>query len=134
MKGHVKRAIEVVEACGFELDEQASHHGTRVYRHPNAPEEPPIKIFSGASEAACITHIRRAQRIAETGWSGPKMPTTIGERYKQQRAEKQLKRDREFAEYKARAEKAEAHYQNWRAEEAADNHRREIERLMMPGR
>lgn len=133
MKGHVKRAIELLESVGFTLDEDASHYGNRVYRHPNSPDEP-LKIFSGASEPACISVMRKAQRIADTGWSGPAMPRTIGERTKIKRAEDKRRRSTAIAAHAARGMKAEEHYQNWRAIEAADNHRRAIERLMMPGR
>lgn len=133
MKGHVKRAIELLESVGFELDTDASHFGNRVYRHANSPDEP-LKIFSGASEPACITVMHKAQRIADTGWSGPAMPRTIGERNREQKAQKKRRVQREIREHAERGAKAEEHYQSWQAIEAADRHRREIERLMMPGR
>lgn len=97
MKGHVRRAIQVAETLDFRIDEDASHHGTRVYWHPNAPEER-IKLFSGASEPACIAFIRKANQIAETGWSGPTMPRTIAERVRTRQAEDRLKRQRAKAE------------------------------------
>ena len=132
MKGHVKRAIEVLESVGFELDTEASHHGTRVYRHANSPDEP-LKIFSGASEPACITVMRKAQKIADTGWSGPAMPRTIGERIIELRRQKKIANDAAKRAYSERAARAEERYRDWRAVEAADSHRRQIERLMMPG-
>lgn len=101
MKGHVRRAKQLAEALDFRLDEDASHHGTRVYWHPNAPEQR-IKLFSGASEPACIAFMRKANNIAETGWAGPTMPTTIGERIKARKAEDKLKRERQKADYERR--------------------------------
>lgn len=132
MKGHVKRAIDVARTLDFRPDEDLTRRGVRVYWHPNSPDER-IKLFDGASEPACIAFARKAHQIAETGSQGPSLPRTIGEAHKRNQAAMRLRRERERAAHAARGRMAEQLHQSWQAIEREDNHRRSIERLMMPG-
>ena len=86
MKTFVRRAIDTFDALGFHYDDARSdpHRRSRVYVHPNDPDQP-IKIWEGASEAFCVTAIRRANHIAGLGQVGPKLPTTIKERHRAER-------------------------------------------------
>lgn len=133
MKGHIKRVLDTMNALDFRRDDDLSRPGKMVYWHPNSPEER-INVFPGASETACIAIIRKAQTIADTGWSGPAMPRSIGERNAVRRNETRRAREREITAHAERGAKAEKHYQECRAIEREDQHLREMRQLMMPGR
>lgn len=105
MKTYVRRAIDTVDALGFEYDATRSDptRRSRVYVHPNDPEQP-IKIWEGASEAYCVTIIRRANQIAGLGTVGPKLPTSIRERHRAQREAAKARDEQLRAQAKHRAD------------------------------
>ena len=132
MNGHAKRAIKMLEALDFRIDDERSIKGERYYWHPNQPDQR-LKVYAGLSEAASKAIQQKANKIADTGWSGPAIPTSVKERA---RIKKQDTKRREAAEREARrkrAEAAEERYQRNQRLRAADDRMREIQSLMQPG-
>lgn len=87
MKAHVKRAIETLEALGFEnrASDYLRQQRKRMYLHPFYPDEAPIRLWDGASEAACHAATAMAYKITELVQSAPKAATTLKERYRAQK-------------------------------------------------
>lgn len=137
MKGHVKRAIDTLEALGFTRTDD-TRYGRSVYTHPYDPDCP-LKVWAHMSEAAAIALQRKANAIARTGHQGPTMPKSIGERHRLQRQQQKARLDREARERAARRHHAPQVPSS--AEQAAkrreliegERHRRDIEDLMRPG-
>ncbi|EOM78053.1 hypothetical protein DW322_11210 [Rhodococcus rhodnii] len=129
----MKRVIDTLNALDFRRDDDASRPGKTVYWHPNSPDER-LNIFHGATEPACISLICKAQKIADTGWTGPAMPRTIGERNAIRRNEQRRHRERDITAHAERGARAERRYQSWRAIETEERRQRELRQLMMPGR
>lgn len=132
MNGHAKRAIKMLEALDFRIDEERTSKGERYYWHPNQPDQS-VKVYAGLSEAASKAIQQKANRIADTGWPGPAIPTSVKERA---RVKKQDAKRHEAAEREARrkrAEVAEERYKRNQRLRAADDRMREIQSLMQPG-
>jgi hypothetical protein len=94
MKSHVRRAIETLEALGFEnrANDYDRAQRRRLYLHPNYPDEAPIRLWDSASEAACTGASARAYKIVDLADAGPRPATTIRERYRAQREREELER------------------------------------------
>ncbi len=81
MKGHVKRTMEVLEALGFTRHDDQFGRRKWSFTHAFQSEgDPPLKVWEGQSEAACIAVQQKAHAIVETGTSGPKMSKNVGRR------------------------------------------------------
>lgn len=150
MKSHVKRAIETLEALGF--DNRAGDYDRkmrkRLYFHPWYPDEAPIRLYEAGSQAACRSAEAMAHKIVELGHAGPKSAETVRERYEAQRDREAREQSERFTaelrragQRRARMSKqeleAEAMRQLSRADRLAlcreEDNRRYIERLMVPG-
>lgn len=138
MKRYIRETIEVLEGLGFTYveDDPFGRRGKRKYTHPYEPETP-LRLFDGATEAACKAIQAKAYSIADTGTSGPAMPKSIAERKQVDRDKKSRARaiaDKEARARRERAERAEREYQRRQVLAKAEKNRRDIQSLMMPGR
>lgn len=130
MKHYMRVAIQELEALGFtQRPDPFGRAGKRVFVHPYEPDTE-LRLWDGSSEAACAAIRRKANEIARLGSAGPAMPKSIGQRVQTRRRKQQEDRNRQDAARTERAENAEREHQKREALVAADNHRREIERLM----
>ena len=132
MNGHAKRAIKMLEALDFRLDNERSRKGEYYYWHPNQPEQR-VKVFAGLTEGASKAIQRKANTIAETGWTGPKTPTSIRARARITRVMAKRERDSDKRARNKREAQAEAEHQQREQLIEATSHQREIEELMQPG-
>ena len=137
MKRYIRESREVLEALGFEREEDPFGRTDRaVYRHPYELGTK-LTIYSGAPEAACKAIQTRAHQIAGLGSAGPNLPKTVGERKKEQRRKRARSRAQSevvaVAEQK-RIEAAEREYDRRHSLAEEERSRREIESLMRPGR
>ncbi|AMS02788.1 hypothetical protein SEA_YEEZY_43 [Gordonia phage Yeezy] len=136
MKRYIRESREVLEALGFECEDDPFGRTDRaVYRHPYEPGTK-LTIYSGATEAACKAIQARAHQIAGLGTTGSGLTKTVGDRKRAQRQRhtrerQQLRRTEERR--RERAAKAEAEIRSLDAMENAERNRREIQSLMMPG-
>lgn len=117
MNGHAKRTIQTLEALDFQLDEDATGRGVRVYWHPNDPDAR-LKVFSGLSEIAAKKLRNRADQIVGMSTAGERIPASIRENA---RIRKQVER----AEAKARAEREAKEREPFQA--MADDRARRVE-------
>lgn len=131
MNNHARRLMRDLEALGFERDWDARTRGF-AFRHPNQPDQV-IKVFDAMTDNTITAALRKANKIADTGWSGPRMPQTIKERAKITRQRTKNQRQREDAARRERAEKAEREAQARDAILARERRDREIAALMRPG-
>lgn len=138
MNNRIRRAQKDLEALGFYRDYDTPSSGM-VYRHPNQPGEH-VKLHPMMSDSGVTAVMRLANKIADTGWSGPRQPQRIKERAQILRHTAATMRAAEDAERQKRAEAAEA---GWAARVAREQevtriladrrHDREIRTLMQPG-
>lgn len=133
MNHHAKRLVKDLESLGFHRDHDDPSRNGRVYRHPNDPTQA-IKVFDAMSDNSITAATRKANKIADTGWSGPTMPSTIKERARISKSKQRRERERDALARRAHAEKAEAEHQARLAAALDDQRRREISSLMQPGR
>ncbi len=140
MNGNARRTIDVLRTLDFQLDEDASSRGVRVYWHTNAPDRR-IKVFSGISEIAAIKARNLASELAGMSSAGEHVPASIRENARIKRAEAKSKRQAEAARHAAElapfqqaADERAKRAALARQIEADEQHRREVEQLMMPGR
>jgi len=131
MNNHAKRLVRELEALGFRRDHDARTSG-RAYVHPNQPDQV-IKVFDHMSDTTITAAKRKANKIADTGWSGPRMPSSIKERARIKKASAKAKREAEAKAREERAQAKEAEYIKRRVAEETARKRREIENLMRPG-
>lgn len=132
MNHHAKRYMRDLESLGFERDhEYEGRHGV-AYRHPNDPTQV-LKVFDAMTDNSITAGLRKANKIAETGWAGPRQPQTIRERATITRRKESVKRRKEREAVEARAKKAEAEYEARQRAERAEAQRREMSGLMRPG-
>ena len=130
MNNHSKRLMKDLEALGFVRDDEARTKGI-AYRHPNQPTEI-VKVFDAMSDGGRTAALRMANKIADTGWSGPRMPTAVKERAAISRRKAKTQRQRDDEARRARAEQKEREVA---AHELLVSHirqSREIESLMQP--
>lgn len=134
MNNHAKRLCKDVESLDFwrDYDAEEKTKARRVYRHSNDPSQA-IKVFDQMSDNSITAAVRKANKIAETGWSGPRQPQTIKERATMHRRKERTKRQRDDEARRERAEKAEAEFQVRQKVSQRLKQRREIEDLMRPG-
>lgn len=132
MNNHAKRLVKELETLGFRRDYDAKTRG-RAYRHPNQPDQI-IKVFDAMSDTSITAAKRMANKIADTGWSGPRMPATIKERATIRRRKERAEQERQKAAVEARAAEAERIAEVEARVRREDARRHEIESLMMPGR
>lgn len=109
---HARRLARDLEALGFQRDYEAKTKGM-AYRHPNQPDEV-IKVFDAMTDNTITAALRMANKIADTGWSGPRMPQTIKERAAITRRKQKTQRQREDQARAERAAKAEVEYRQRR--------------------
>jgi len=135
MNNHAKRLCKTLESIDFRRDYEAEKktNARRVYRHANDLGQA-VKVFDSMNDNSITMATRLANKIADTGWSGPRQPETIKERARITSVEKKNNRQREDEARAARANEAEREYESKQRELAADARRREIESLMRPGR
>lgn len=140
MNGNARRTIDVLETLDFQLDEDASSRGVRVYWHTNAPDRR-IKVFSGISEIAAIKARNLASEIAGLSAAGEHIPASIRENARIKRTEAKATRraqserhNRELEPFQQAADERARRAALARQIEADEQRRREIEQLMMPGR
>lgn len=138
MNQHAKRLVKELETLGFRRDHDAQTRGI-AYRHPNDPARV-IKVFDAMSDSSMTAARRMANKIADTGWSGPRMPLSIKERLAAQRSRETRQEAARREAEDARAADADARFEQRRERaararriEAEDSRRRQIESLMMPG-
>jgi uncharacterized protein YaiL (DUF2058 family) len=131
MNNHARRLMRDLEALGFERDWEAQTRGF-AFRHPNQPDQV-IKVFDAMTDNTITAALRKANKIADTGWSGPRAPQTIKERAKITRQRTKSQRQREDDARRERAEKAEREAQARDAILARQRRDREIAELMRPG-
>lgn len=132
MNNHAKRCMKTLEALGFQRDYEAKTKG-RAYRHPNQPDQM-LKVFDAMDDSTITSVIRKANKIADTGWSGPRQPETIRERARIADTKKKSRRERDDEARQNRAADAECEYESRQREIDVADRRREIESLMQPGR
>lgn len=132
MNGHAKRAIKMLEALDFRVDGERSSKGEKYYWHPNQPDQS-VKVYAGLSEAASKAVQQKANKIADTGWSGPAMPSSIKERARVKKQDEQRQKNAELEARRERARRAEAEYNRREKVRLADRRVREISSLMQPG-
>lgn len=132
MNNHAKRCMKTLEALGFQRDHEAKTKG-RAYRHPNQPDQL-LKVFDAMTDTTITAVIRKANKIADTGWSGPRQPETIKERARITHAKHKNQRQRQDDARQDRAAEAEREYESRQREIDATKRRHEIESLMQPGR
>ncbi|MGI8682034.1 MAG: hypothetical protein ACR2JO_07880 [Mycobacteriales bacterium] len=131
MNNHAKRCIKNLEALGFYRDHDAQTRGL-AYRHPNAPDQV-LKVFDQMTDSTITSVIRKANKIADTGWSGPRQPETVKERARVTHSKNKSQWQREDEARRARAEVAERAHEDRSRTEVETEHRREVEDLMQPG-
>lgn len=105
MNNRSRRLCRDLEALGFYRDETHAN-GAVIYRHANDPEDF-VKVQPGMSDNGRTAALRLANKIADTGWSGPNMSPTIKERATITRRKSKVEREREAAARRERAEAAE---------------------------
>lgn len=132
MNNHAKRLVRELETLGFRRDYDDPSKNGRVYRHPNDPSQV-IKVFDAMSDNSITAATRKANKIAETGWSGPRMPSSIKERARVRRSGERAEREREARAREERAERAEREHEARLAVERAAQREAEIASLMQPG-
>lgn len=136
MKRYVREAIEVLEALGFEREDDAfGRTDRRIYRHSYEPATR-LTVYSGATEAACSAVRAKAEQIAGLGTS-KSARAAVNERKKAKRAKRSRERGALRRIEEARREATEAAARELRAiraQENAERNQREIQSLMMPGR
>lgn len=137
MKRYIRETHEVLEGLGFtRQDDPFGRSDRATYTHHYEPESH-IRVYGGATEAACKAIQARAHQIAGLGTSGAGLAKTVGERKKEQRKRQSKERAREQraqVERRERARRAEAESRRVEALEKREKHEREIRSLMMPGR
>lgn len=132
MNNRSRRLCRDLEALGFVRDYDALTKGI-AYRHPNQPNEL-VKVFDAMTDSGRTSVLRKANKIADTGWAGPREPQTIKERAEVTRRKEKTQRQREDEARQARAEAAEHEYAARERLLRAERRRRDIESLMRPGR
>lgn len=128
---HARRLMRDLQALGFERDYEAKTRGF-AFRHPNQPDQV-IKVFDAMTDNTITAALRLANKIADTGWSGPRQPQSIKERATITRRRESKRRESERAAVAARAAKAEAEHEARERERREDQERRYIADLMRPG-
>lgn len=132
MNKHAKRLRQELETLGFQRDHDHPSKKARVYRHPNQPDQV-IKVFDAMNDNSITAASRKANKIADTGWSGPRQPATIKERARVTRRRRTAYERKEQAERDARAAAAEREYERQQRARRAALRQREIRDLMQPG-
>lgn len=128
---HARRLMRDLEALGFERDYEAQTKGF-AYRHANQPDQV-IKVFDAMTDTTITAALRKANKIADTGWSGPRMPQTIKERATITRRSKKSQREKEDRARRERADAAEREYEARQAAARSARREREIADLMRHG-
>lgn len=123
MKASVKRLLDTLDALGFESRPHPYKTAVTVHTHGNDPEQT-IKVWAGMSESAATAATRLANRIADTGYAGPALPSSIAERATIRKASEKAQRERQIAETNERVAQKEAEAQARRRRQIA----RELER------
>ena len=131
MNNHARRLMRDLEALGFNRDYEAKTRGF-AYRHPNQPDQV-IKVFDAMTDNTITAALRKANKIADTGWSGPRQQQTIKERAAITLRRESRKREAERAAVEERARKAEAEHEARERIRRDEKRRREIAELMRPG-
>lgn len=132
MNNHAKRCMKTLEALGFQRDYDAKTRGI-AYRHPNQPDQV-LKVFDAMTDTTITAVIRKANKIAETGWSGPRQPETVKERARITRQKQKTARQRDDEARRERAVAAEREHLRRDLLAQEERARREFESLMQPGR
>lgn len=135
MNNHAKRLCTALETIDFRRDYEAEKktNARRVYRHANDMAQA-VKVFDCMNDSSITMALRLANKIADTGWSGPRQPATIKERATVTRRKMSTQLKREQAAIEQRARDAEAKHEAQERERIADQRRREFGSLMQPGR
>lgn len=132
MNHHAKRYMRDLESLGFERDHTyEGRHGV-AYRHPNDPTQV-LKVFDAMTDNSITAGLRKANKIADTGWSGPRQPQTIKERATITRRRQTAQQKKIEAERAERAKKAEAEHEARQREARERAAYRDISSLMQPG-
>ena len=134
MNHHAKRLCKDLEALGFRRDYDAEEKTSarRVYVHSNDPDAA-LKVHDCMSDNTITAALRKANKIADTGWSGPRQPATIRERATVQRRQARTHRERDDRARADRAAAAEREYEDRQAAIRREQALHEIEALMQPG-
>ena len=134
MNNHAKRLCKTLESIDFRRDYDAEKktNARRVYRHANDMAQA-IKVFDSMNDNSITMATRLANKIADTGWSGPRQPQTIRERANIIRRKGKTTRQRETEARQERADRADAEYESQQQTVAVDRHYREITDLMKQG-
>lgn len=134
MNHHAKRLCKDLEALDFRRDYDAEEksNARRVYRHANDPSVV-IKVHDRMSDNTITAALRKANKVADTGWSGPRQPATVRERASVQRRTARSQRERDEQARAERAAAAEREYEDRQAAIRREQARAEIAALMQPG-
>lgn len=132
MNNHAKRLKRELETLGFRRDFDDPSRNGHVYRHPNDTTQA-IKVFPKMTDTSITAAIRKANKIADTGWSGPRMPATIKERARVTKSRERQARDREQQAREQRAAAAEREHDAQVAAARSVSREQEIASLMQPG-
>ena len=134
MNNHAKRLCKTLESIDFRRDYDAEKktNARRVYRHANDMTQA-VKVFDSMNDNSITMATRLANKIADTGWSGPRQPQTIRERANIIRRKGKTERQRETEARQERAVLAESEYESRQQAIAAERSYREIADLMQQG-
>ncbi len=131
MNHHAKRYMRDLECLGFVRDYDAQTKGI-AYRHPNDPEQI-LKVFDAMTDNSITSGIRKANKIADTGWSGPAKPASIKERANVTRRKDTQAQKREAEAVQQRADAKEREIEQQDRLTSRDREMRNIGSLMQPG-
>jgi alkanesulfonate monooxygenase SsuD/methylene tetrahydromethanopterin reductase-like flavin-dependent oxidoreductase (luciferase family) len=123
MKNSVKRLLDTLEALDFRAEPHPIKPNTTIHTHAADPDQH-IKVWAGMSDAAAACALKLANRIADTGHSGPTIPANIGERMKVTRRRADEDRARQLAASKRLADAKEARLREARQRQFAARQRR----------
>ena len=132
MNHHARRLARDLEALGFNRAPDLDTRTGQAWVHPNAPDEV-LKVSDHMSDNGITAVTRKANRIADTGWAGPRNPATIRERATIRRRRETAHEAKVRAEREQRAAEAEAKHQAAQAARDSARRDREIRQLMQPG-
>lgn len=139
MNSHAKRTVQTLEALGFDLDEDASTKGVRVYSHANDPTAK-VKVFAGLSEIAAKKIRNRADQIIGLASAGERIPESLREHARIRQAADKAKRETltrrenaERAKFQDAADRDAATREHEKLVEQREREVRNLRNLMMPG-
>lgn len=131
MNNHAKRLMKELETLGFRRDYDAQTRGI-AYRHANDSTQV-IKVFDAMSDSSMTAARRMANKIADTGWAGPRMPSTIKERAATDRRKRAAQQEMVKTAVADRAAEADAKHEAQQSIRRNEARLRELRALMMPG-